>query len=242
MKVLKQSVAVIFTAFVFFLCCSKQPTSTSDEANTINPCIESIAKKPDQDGGKPDKTKYSCSLIPSSESFSVNLNYYGGECIQGACYEPTYKYEPIDLNPDQYISFSVNAQSLNGKDWFNYIVLVFYPDLDMDGSPDTDDAIMSFSYSLGYDQKYTEYSASKILFWWGQRRFTYDYPYCCLRMLTQEECGRYLVKIWLRQELNNKKGVRSISRPVYNSNEDANFQEYDNITKGYVPILALGGL
>ena len=207
----------------------------------MNKGVLSLAKKPGGGGGGAGKSKYSCSLVPSTESFSVNLNYYGGECLDGECYEPTYRNEPSDLTSDQYVSFTVSARSRNDRDWFNFIVLAFAPDLDMDGTPDSEDFTMGFTYSFGLDQKLTECLEENILFWWGQRTSMYDYPHCCLRILTQEECGRYLVKIMLRQEATKGKGGRT-SHPVYSSTEDADFQEYDDITKGYVPIIAFGGL
>jgi len=129
---------------------------------------------------------------------------------------------------------------ITDKNWFNYIVLAFIPDLDGDGNPDIDEetgleeGTMGFMYSLSYTEKFTELENPINFYWWGQKREFDDNNHTSIRTLSQDECGLYLVRISLRQEL--RIGKRIISHSVYSSVDDPNFAVYDGIAHGYVPI------
>lgn len=219
---------ILSTCFLFFGC-SDQPTNISSNEDYTE---SDLSKKPTNDKETQD-VKYTSTVLLSNNNFNIVPDYYENkEPI--SCYDYNYSTQPEDLTSEQSISIAVEANSLNSKDWFNTVLVILEKDVDENGQPDDDGEFLIFGKSLDYYQKFTETPDPVIFYWWGQWRDIDPNTYSCFLMTC--EPGQYLLRVSLRQELKNKKGNFGVNKAVYSSVDDPNFQGYEGIALGYVPV------
>ncbi len=208
MKSIFYLLTILFLSLL--LSCSEEPPTGVDE--------NVLAKKK---GGA--KVKYSTTL--ELTDFTADCNYPPDPCE--SIQPPTEP--PAGLSLGQYTTITVSAESKSrkGGSKFDRIVLVIYPDIDRDGSPDEDledgnDFMVVYVASVG-EPTYV-YSETDLFYWWGQE-IIFNRPVQCYRILQDGEQGQYLAKI----------NLRLANRGVYGSTLDPDFQSYPGIEQGYVP-------
>ena len=224
---------LFFLAVIGFILvgCSKNPTEVTDNEESITNKTGNVLSK--KGGGKPQTPNYTVTVTtaPDPAGFIVdhNLEY---PYIEYNYSEQPYLVEP-ELGPTQFTKFNISAETDGDrKSTFYSIRLYVYPDLEAPwGEPDGEGK--TILYRSGVTDNV--YSLETDFYWWGQTQNDPDNADYNIRMITPNECGQYLAIVVLRRIIvKNKKGT--MTDGVYSSTEDPNFQEYDGITKGYIPI------
>jgi hypothetical protein len=232
MKFFKFSFLIILSAYFLITSCSDYPTDITGNEKYVQ---NDLSKKPTGDKKTP-SVKYTSTVLLSSTSFKIVPDYYQDK-EPVSCYNYNYREKPDDIDNGEFISISVEAYSLNDKDWFNTIIVVLLKD-DGNGQPDEDGEFLLFGKNFDYYQKFTQTPEPAEFFWWGQWRDLNPVNYSCQLKIC--EPGKYFLRVSLRQELKNKKGNFGVHQAVYSSVDDPNFQKFPGQAPlGYVPITVI---
>jgi len=209
-KVFCLTVILLAILLVVFSC---QKSTDLFEPQSDNE-MSSLAKKPENPGKPPkeDQQKYSVTLnfLPDNQ-FDLDASYYLN--IPDAT-DPDAFYEA----PNETDHIIIHSEIQTSSDFTSAHIAIF-PDLDEQmGHPD---GMPIWVYRVGVN------TDNKIdnLYWWGQ-----CYPNTTNQ--TIQETGRYLASIQLWR--GNASGKHA--RKVFDSTDDPNFQTFDGIEHGYMPI------